>query len=84
MIPPQELILEACLETPEEAHSAFLNGAHRVELCRNLESGGLSPLKGNGSTLSGNLRTSVEGDGPPPAGEFCLFRGGIEEHGRRN
>ena len=31
MIPPQELILEACLETPEEAHSAFLNGAHRVE-----------------------------------------------------
>ena len=43
MIPPQELILEACLETPEEAHSAFLKGAHRVELCRNLESGGLSP-----------------------------------------
>ena len=43
MIPPQELILEACLETPEEAHSAFLSGAHRVELCRNLESGGLSP-----------------------------------------
>ena len=43
MIPPQELALEACLETPEKAHSAFLNGAHRVELCRNLESGGLSP-----------------------------------------
>ena len=43
MIPPQELILEACLETPEEVHSAFLNGAHRVELCRNLESGGLAP-----------------------------------------
>ena len=45
MIPPQEVILEACLETPEEAHSAFLNGAHRVELCRNLESGGLSPSR---------------------------------------
>ena len=45
MISPQELILEACLETPEEAHSAFLNGAHRVELCRNLESGGLSPSR---------------------------------------
>ena len=45
MIPPQELILEACLETPEESHSAFLNGAHRVELCRNLESGGLSPSR---------------------------------------
>ena len=45
MIPFQELILEACLETPEEAHSAFLNGAHRVELCRNLESGGLSPSR---------------------------------------
>ena len=45
MIPPQELILEACLETPEEAHAAFLNGAHRVELCRNLESGGLSPSR---------------------------------------
>ena len=45
MILPQELILEACLETPEEAHSAFLNGAHRVELCRNLESGGISPLR---------------------------------------
>ena len=45
MIPPQELILEACLETPEEAHTAFLNGAHRVELCRNLESGGISPSR---------------------------------------
>ena len=45
MIPTQELILEACLETPEEAHSAFLNGAHRVELCRNLESGGLNPSR---------------------------------------
>ena len=45
MIPPQELILEACLETPEEAHSSFLNGAHRVELCRNLESGGISPSR---------------------------------------
>jgi len=45
MISPQELILEACLETPEEAHSAFLNGAHRIELCRNLESGGLSPSR---------------------------------------
>ena len=45
MIPPQEVILEACLETPEEAHSAFLSGAHRVELCRNLESGGLSPSR---------------------------------------
>ena len=45
MIPPQELTLEACLETPEKAHSAFLNGAHRVELCRNLESRGLSPSR---------------------------------------
>ena len=45
MIPPQELILEACLETPEEAQSAFFNGAHRVELCRNLESRGLSPSR---------------------------------------
>ncbi len=55
MIPPQELILEACLETPEEAHSAFLNGAHRVELCQILKAEGSAP-QGKRSYVVWNLR----------------------------
>jgi copper homeostasis protein len=37
------LILEACVETFEEAVRAEAQGAHRIELCADLSEGGLTP-----------------------------------------
>ena len=37
------MILEACVETWDEAQKARLNGAHRLELCSHLELDGLTP-----------------------------------------
>jgi copper homeostasis protein len=37
------ILVEACATTPTEAHAAFKAGAHRIELCRALETGGLTP-----------------------------------------
>jgi copper homeostasis protein len=39
----QELTLEACVETLELAAAAEANGAHRIELCTDLHTGGLTP-----------------------------------------
>lgn len=36
-------MLEACVETFEQARKAEQNGANRIELCSNLEVGGLTP-----------------------------------------
>jgi copper homeostasis protein len=40
---PQSLIFEACVETLEDALSAQLRGAHRIELCSSLDQDGLTP-----------------------------------------
>ncbi|MDP6093182.1 MAG: copper homeostasis protein CutC [SAR324 cluster bacterium] len=45
MTPQPQMILEACLENAEEACSAHHQGAHRIELCSNLEVGGLTPSR---------------------------------------
>ena len=37
------MILEACVETWDEAQKAMHNGAHRLELCSHLELDGLTP-----------------------------------------
>jgi len=41
----QNIILEACVETYEEAKEAEKNGAHRIELCSRLDLDGLTPDK---------------------------------------
>lgn len=38
-----DILMEACVETFEQAVRAEQNGAHRIELCSNLEVGGLTP-----------------------------------------
>ena len=40
-----EYIIEACVESLEEAESAVNKGAHRIELCSDLDNGGLTPEK---------------------------------------
>ena len=41
----QNIILEACVETYEEAIKAEKNGVHRMELCARLDLDGLTPDK---------------------------------------
>ncbi len=41
--PDTVLLIEACVTTLEEAQAAQAAGAHRLELCRRLDVGGLSP-----------------------------------------
>lgn len=41
--PDTVLLVEACVTTLEEAQAAANAGAHRLELCRRLDVGGLSP-----------------------------------------
>jgi len=53
-------LFEVCCTTIESAQSALADGAHRVELCSNLESGGLTPIwltrLRDDSTLRKNLQ----------------------------
>ena len=37
------MLVEACVETLEEALQAEKNGAHRIELCSRLDLDGLTP-----------------------------------------
>lgn len=39
----EDILLEACVETYEQAIRAEQRGAHRIELCAQLEHGGLTP-----------------------------------------
>lgn len=43
MIPPDNILLEACVETLDEAIAAERSGAHRLELCSRLDLDGLTP-----------------------------------------
>ncbi len=43
MFEKNQLILEACVETFEQALNAEINGANRIELCGDLSVGGISP-----------------------------------------
>jgi len=40
---PEDIILEACVETLDEAMAAYRSGAHRLELCSRLDLEGLTP-----------------------------------------
>lgn len=39
----RELILEACIESPQEAQHALQRGAHQLEVCSHLDQDGLTP-----------------------------------------
>ncbi len=41
--PARPVLIEACVTTPAEATAAARAGAYRLELCRDLETGGLTP-----------------------------------------
>ena len=71
-----KIILEACVETVEQAMLAEKCGADRIELCADLEVGGLMPddslLMESIKAISIPIMAMVR----PRGGKFCLFKRG--------
>lgn len=63
-------LLEACVTTPVQAVSAVRGGADRLELCRNLETGGLTP----GLRLLEETREAMEAAGCRRTPVHCMIR----------
>ena len=66
----QNLILEACVETYEEAIKAEKNGAHRIELCSHLDLDGLTPEKHLIKQVIEKMNISVKVMIRPRVGDF--------------
>ena len=73
------LILEACVETPEEAIRAELNGAHRLELCSRLDLDGLTPDKDLIRRTVDSLTIPVKVMIRPRAGDFVYSESELEQ-----
>lgn len=67
---PSRLLLEACVTDPEEAVAAAAGGAERLELCRALEVGGLTPA----TSLLDAVRRGLEGAGLARVEIVCMVR----------
>ena len=72
------LLLEVCVTSPRSAVAAATGGAHRIELCVNLEDGGMSPS----ASLLGEVRAAVEIGihvmVRPRPGDFCYSESAFE------
>ena len=65
------LILESCVETYEEAIKAESRGANRIELCSQLNLGGLTPSKELAKKLVKKLNIPLKVMVRPRKGDFC-------------
>lgn len=65
-----DVILEACVETLDQAILAQSNGAHRIELCTRLDLGGLTPPKNLILEVKQHLKIPVMVIIRPVAGGF--------------
>ena len=65
------LILESCVETYEEAIKAESRGANRIELCSQLNLGGLTPSKELAKKLVKKLNIPLKVIVRPRKGDFC-------------
>ena len=72
-------IKEACVETFEQAITAEKNGADRIEICSNLNQGGLTPSRELVSKLIKTLKIPIKVMIRPKAGDFCYGRHEIKE-----
>jgi copper homeostasis protein len=68
------LVLEVCVESIDHAVAAERGGAHRIELCSNLESGGITPSAGLSEAARHHLRLPIHVLIRPRAGDF-LYSG---------
>lgn len=73
-------ILEACCGTAEKALKAEMGGAARIELCEQLEIGGVTPSESNiRETLSACHKAKVNVLIRPRGGDFVYNRDEVEE-----
>lgn len=74
-----DLVLEACVETFEQAMRAEAAGAHRIELCGNLAVGGITPPKELIKKVLENAALPVMVMVRPRAGDFVFSENEMTE-----
>jgi copper homeostasis protein len=68
---PNRFTLEICVESLDHAVAAERGGAHRLELCSDLSSGGITPSAGFTQTVRRHLRIPIHVLIRPRPGDFC-------------
>jgi copper homeostasis protein len=68
---PDRFLLEICVESADYAVAAERGGAHRIELCSDLPSGGITPSAGFMQTARRLLRIPIHVLIRPRAGDVC-------------
>jgi copper homeostasis protein len=65
------LVLEICVESVDHAVAAERGGTHRIELCSDLPSGGITPSAGLMQTTRRRVKVPIHVLIRPRAGNFC-------------